>query len=219
MSVFDQLNNAGTAMRERIALAQKTLLNDDIDPRSEDRVAAKCWLTYRVTDGTIEVEHWPAIRCIEPTYRNDDGLELRWRISQLTAEMYLYGLTIGDEAALKAVLYLIGWEQYRLHQWPACILNYLRAMCASALLDPAMAHRIVGDAIRCWQMQMGSMKWQQHPMRLVELRDDLSALWQLLAIGRQCGAVQYKDYAWLPKFCGGNDLFAQLMRKLKAPAL
>ena len=78
---------------------------------------------------------------------------------------------------------------------------------------------LVEDALWAWQDVMGSFDWKAHPMRFVELRDHLSALWQLIAIAHSAGAVEYKPQPWLPKFCGGSDHFARLMRQLDAPPL
>ncbi len=228
MSVFETLNDKSIAIEQRIIIAWRALQDESIDPRSEDRVAAKCWLTYRVLDGVVPVEEWEDIKAVNIHYQNADGLEVRWRMSQAIAEIYLYGLRdIGDiykgtgvAIGMCRAAYLISFDQNCLHKWPACILNYLRAMCVLALTSSEdQRSAIVSNAIRAWQSTMASMDWTKHPMRFVELRDDLSALWQLIAIGRQCGAVDYKAYDWLPKFCGGNDLFAQLMRKLHAPPL
>jgi hypothetical protein len=227
MSVFDLLNDKSIRIEQRLDIAWRALRDESIHPTSEDRVAAKCWLTYRVLDGAVPVEQWADIKDVEIRYENAAGLEVRWRISQRIAEVYLHGLKLCHDAgwregaaeAMSQAAYLISLEKNTLQCWPGALLNYLRGMCVLALASPGVRSFIVNDAITTWQRVMGSMDWLKHPMRLVELRDDLSALWQLVAIGKQCGLVEYKAFDWLPTFCGGNDLFAQLMRRLNAPQL
>lgn len=220
-SVFETLNDTRHSIDARVAIAWTALHNKDIHPRSEDRVAAKCWLVHRITDGTVPSDQWPQIARVQPQYVNDDGLEVRWRISLLTAEMYLHGLRRCNLDDMRMTAEFIRSENENLHRWPPCILNYLRAMAALALClkSPPDVASLVDESVKTWQRIMGNMDWLKHPMRMVELRDDLSALWQLIAIGRQCGCVQYKQYDWLPKFCGGTDLFSRLMRQLDAPQL
>lgn len=220
-SVFQTLNDISHSIDTRVAIAWEALNNTDLPPTSEDRVAAKCWLTHRVTDGTVPLDRWPAIHRVKPVYQNGDGLEVRWRISQAIAEMYLHGLKRKDVLGMQYAALAVYMERDNLNQWPPVILNYLRAMCVMALAqeDKEACAALVDEALCAWQQVMGGLNWKKFPMRLVELRDDLSALWQLVAIGRRCGAVQYDRFDWLPKFCGGTDPFSQLMRQLNAPQL
>lgn len=220
MSVFETLNDKNHSIEARLQIAWRALHNDEIDVRSEDRVAAKCWLTHRVTDGTLPVDQWPHIARVTPPYRNDDGLEVRWRISQLIAECYLHGLRRShfDDLHLTASFIADEWDNLR--KWPSAVLNFMRGMCVLAMRGTTNERAsAVNAGMGAWTNVMVSFPWTQHPMRFVELRDDLSALWQLIAIGRQIGIVDYKRFDWLPKFCGGNDPFARLMRVLEAPQL
>ena len=220
MSVFQYLNSS-VPMGLKLSRAWQALNDQTCHPTSEDRVAAKCWLIHRITDGTVAIDQWPLIEAVQPLYVNEDGLTVRWSISLKIAEMYLHGLRRGDFAAMRGAALEIRYERSELHRWPPCILNYLRAMAVLALGEELPHHvtQVVCESIQTWQKVVGGMDWYRWPMRLIELRDDLSALWQLVAIGRQCGAVQYEQFAWLPKFCGGTDQFAQLMRLLNAPQL
>lgn len=221
MTVFHQLNEGSTDLQARIDLAWAALHDDGADPRSEDRVAAKCWLTYRIVDGALPLDRWEHVARVIPRYVNPHGLVVRWRISQLTAEMYLHGLRRHHLEDLLDVAESIRANGGLLHLWPASVLNWLRASCVCALRerDALDRERMVEEAINTWQHVMGSVIWKDHPMRFVEMRDDLSALWQLIAIAKRCGLVDYKPFSWLPKFNGGSDHFARLMRLLDAPQL
>lgn len=221
-AVFATLNDKSIPMETRLKLAWDTLVAiEDPDPRSEDQVAAKCWLTYRITDGTVEARHWPTLDACDPTFINDHGLELRWKISQLMAEVYLHGLRGDDWRLMGNKAQEIVGQKNNLMQWPGSLLNFLRASAVFAMVKSGSEERafIVGRAICQWQNITSLLDWEKHPMRLVEMREDLPVLWQLLAIGKQCGYVHYEPFDWLPKLNTSPDLFAQLMRKLGAPGM
>ncbi len=220
-AVFATLNDKSIPMETRLSIAWDTVRSMPTDPYCEDQVAAKCWLTYRIVDGAFDVFHWPELDGIKPKFINSIGLELRWRISQWMAEIYLQYFRYNDRETAKYRAMSIIEHGWTLSQWPGCLLNFLRASAIAAMLETDAENRyeIIDLTLRHWQRITGSFDVVKYPMRFVEMREDLPVLWQLLAIGKQCGYVNYEPFDWLPKLNTSNDLFAQLMHKLGAPGM
>ena len=217
-------------MDSRLRLAYAALDDPELHPHSEDRDAAKCWLTYRIIDGTLPPETWQRVGAATSARTLNDGLTVRWMVSQTLAEAYLQGNVFGDFAAMhKLCNDITCMSDIVICRWPPVMVNVMRASAIGLAYDmqAGRGFSFIGEdavaAINKWQRIVGWMNWRVTPMIFVEMRDQLPAIWQVLCIAKACGVVAFKDHPWLkddilrPPASPKNGPYHALMHKLSAP--
>lgn len=176
---------------------------------------AKCWLTYRAIDGEITIADWKSnVQTVENEYQHTP-IGIRWRVSQLTAEVYLMILN-GDLnearlriAAINDIVYADGSNL-----WPPCVLNWVR--CAvlnqyACFLDGVDISESSLGIVDNWRNMAHKYDWNQWPLRVDEMLHDICALNILAAISHK-----REDAPWLtPKNLVGNkEIFHRCLLKL-----
>lgn len=218
MSLFQYLNSKDVQMRDRIMAASAALSNTSIPSDREDRLAAKCWLIYRIVEGVIDESEFHDVSSIDVKYTGPSGLACRWDVSISMARIYFHGLKRGS--VLNSGHEELKRESKRLYnaykkavEWKPAVLNVLRNACVLSLLTNDK--KIPIDAIKMWKETMMSVDVMEFPMRFVEMRDDLEAIWALMAIAHRQGTIEYDEFNWLPKICKiGSHPFPKLMARL-----
>lgn len=149
----------------------------------DDRANAKCWLTYRTADGEIQFKDWE--EKIAPVQPNTS---MRWQISLLAAEAYVHVLHGPDERPMLACAERLNeFTDGRLRDNPGSVQSFIRVKAVEAYwmlchrheseaFDPAIP---VSTAFSTWKTVMGSLDWQAHPFRWLEMRDDAQVLMAL----------------------------------------
>jgi len=155
----------------------------DTKASHDDRANAKCWLTYRTADGEVQFKDWE--EKIAPVQPNTS---MRWQISLLAAEAYVHVLHGPDERPMLACAERLNeFTDGRLRDNPGSVQSFIRVKAVEAYwmlchrheseaFDPAGP---INTAFSTWKTVMGSLDWQAHPFRWLEMRDDAQVLMAL----------------------------------------
>lgn len=180
-----------------------------------DRHNAKCWLTYRAIDGEITLADWITHIQGMVAYYPQTPLGVRWQVSQMTAEVYLFILNGNLHearsriAAVNDTVYSGGSDL-----WPPCVLNWIRCAVLNQYALFLEGFKIDDSAARIVEIWRGiahKYDWNEWPMRVDEMIHDIRALNVLAAISHK-----RESAPWLtPKNLVGNkEIFHRCLIKL-----
>jgi hypothetical protein len=176
-----------------------TQVFQDMVAAPHERAHAKCWLTYRVADGTYSLDYWNmhvGAGVIDGIA--DETQRVRWETSQRTAEFYLNGL--------RRDVWEMPWsgedplaEWLRIH--PSFALQYMRVnavMAYRALLlgNVEECRQRVFDALHTGLRRCATLQPVVHALRLLEMRDDWHAYVTLILIGQRAGCLPVVHAPW-----------------------
>jgi hypothetical protein len=168
---------------------------------SDDKLHAKCWLTYRTFDGEVKYDDWK--RLIEPVPAIISTLsdKTRWEVSISTAEYYL-AIIHCDDIGAAAALGRINSQDLSL--WPGCLLNFCRVNAIHAHAEMISGNKAacitdIQRTIRTWQSVISNFDPMAHPVRFIEAYDDLRALHMLILLAQEIGAltVELPNREWV----------------------
>lgn len=181
--------------------AWRALLNTSAN--ENDRLHAKCWLTYRTLDGEIPAADW--INQILPVQIPTQNV--RWLSSIPLAEAYVWLLRLNDKAAFRQrVAEAVAVLQNNLESHPGGALNFLRgiAMLAFDMMQaPDRDNEAIGfitQAIARWQAMWATFRPDTNPFRFAEMRGDAAVLHCLMrmrqSLGNLSSAMFQLDATW-----------------------
>lgn len=163
-----------------------------------DRAHAKCWLTYRAVDGEITLDDWlkHVAMC------NITGTGTRWRVSQSTAEFFLWTLHGNKENADEAAQVVFDAD---LLQWPDGLSHYCRLKSIIALQSYVSGNvdcccDIIRNTIAFWKQIMCGFDFTKNANRFLEIRHDLHAINLMIWIGGHVGVLKTNTALnqWIP---------------------
>lgn len=174
--------NSTTPKGEQYTTAWNALNNVGEFFTPEQRAHAKCWLTYRATDGEITAKDWQAK--IFPISYGDIkslGMAVRWRHSLLTAEIYMCILhNDGNWKELADIVYCsLDGDDLTVH--PGIATNVMRVMALYAYalyLDNDESFKTVArHSIQAWRVMWVNVNPEERPLRFAEVAADAVPLY------------------------------------------
>lgn len=156
-----------------------------------EKAHAKCWLTYRAVDGEINLDDWSQHIAIHDL----PGIGTRWRVSQATAEFFLWVLNGCHEKMEEAARIV---ENAPIMDWPDGLAHYCRVKSILALMqliggkhDECRA--TIESSVDYWQTHMGAFDYKTHANRFLELRYDVHAVNFMIWIGLELNFIKPND--------------------------
>ncbi len=208
--------NSTTSRKEQYDLAWNALLNSPEKFNPQQRAHAKCWLTYRAVDGEVPFTDW--LMKIDPEVIppvHEAKTALRWKLSQLTAEVYLMILNRQEwyrhGGGMIAYMHAGAMREY-----PGTSTNCLRIAALVAynafLHSEAAAVEIAVGAMENWRDSWASFDIRENPLRFAELPADAAPLHVLMSIYRQDMAPR----AWADKLIldSANSVWGKCMKEI-----
>jgi len=187
---------------ERYQLAWKLLL----DPLTQvdDRAQAKCWLTYRCSDG--EIPYADYLTQIKPVTLNLDGLsdgqKARWRVSMGMAAICTEISNTSSNDWVNIAMRL--WEsciqsEIGLHQ--SCLMSFTRLAVILAYErhlqgDTSGARHIIEKTWARYKRACREWDWPMTSFRAMEAIEDMRALQMLQFIGMENGLTRKAVAGW-----------------------
>jgi len=163
----------------------------DTSANENDRLHAKCWLTYRTLDGEIPADEWiNQILPVEIPTQN-----VRWLSSIPLAEAYVWLLRLNDKATFRhRVAEAVTVLQNNLESHPGGALNFLRgvAMIAFDMMQTECGQKpleFITQAIAQWQAMWATFRPEAYPFRFAEMRGDAAVLHCLLRMWQSLGGL------------------------------
>ena len=181
--------NSTAHRRDQYSLAWDALVNKPEDYNPQQRAHAKCWLTYRAVDGEVSLTDW--LMKVEPEEVpkiSDGKTALRWKLSQWTAETYLFILTHQEwvKTAQAIVAYM---HAGALDEYPGTCTNCMRITAMLAyhefLEGNPSAPDLAEAGMNAWKNSWASFNIRENPLRFAELPADAAPLHVMMSIYRQ----------------------------------
>jgi hypothetical protein len=181
--MIQELNpNSTTIKGEQYAIAWKALNNVGEAFTPEQRAHAKCWLTYRATDGEITAHDWrEKIFPIDIGDIESPGMAVRWWYSQSTAEIYMHILQgiPGWMDFADAVYNRLPTGDLELH--PGIATNFMRVMALltyALYLEGSQEFKgVARESIKAWREMWKDVDPEKRPLRFAEVAADAVPLY------------------------------------------